>query len=58
MEKSEKLLVGKAATKDHFTQAAALAIEDAKPAKYNKFKVELTKRGIARSLEIAAGGTV
>jgi len=54
----EKALIGKSVGKETFAAAASAGIKSAKPLKYNKFKVELTRRSIARALEIAAAGGV
>jgi xanthine dehydrogenase YagS FAD-binding subunit len=52
---AEKELVGKDATTATFRQAADRALHDAKPYRYNKFKVELARRSIVRALSIAGG---
>lgn len=52
----EKFLVGKQVDKSTFEQAAELALKDAKPLSYNKFKVELSKRAIRRALAVSAKG--
>jgi xanthine dehydrogenase YagS FAD-binding subunit len=56
LEKAEKVLIGKTPSAALFAAAAQAAVEGAKPTKYNKFKVELTKRSVERALQIAAGG--
>jgi xanthine dehydrogenase YagS FAD-binding subunit len=48
---AERSLAGKPATKQSFRQAAEIALADAKPAKHNKFKVELAMRTIVRAYE-------
>jgi xanthine dehydrogenase YagS FAD-binding subunit len=53
---AERFLVGKAAEGAVFQQAAALALEDAKPLPGNAFKVELSKRAIRRALTVSANG--
>ena len=53
---AEKSLVGSPATTDTFRKAADLAVADAKPQKYNAFKVELAKTSIVRALTLAAQG--
>jgi xanthine dehydrogenase YagS FAD-binding subunit len=53
---AEKILVGSVANEKTFTAAAEATIREAKPQKYNRFKVELARRAIARALTIAAGG--
>ena len=56
---AEKFLTGKEATEANFKQAAEMEMKQAKPLEYNKFKVELGKRAIARALMQAMnGGTV
>lgn len=47
---AEKILVGSKANEQTFRAAAEATIKDAKPQKYNKFKVEMAKRAIVRSL--------
>ncbi len=53
---AEKFLTGKAATEANFKQAAEAEMRNAKPLEYNKFKVELGKRGIVRALQMAMNG--
>jgi xanthine dehydrogenase YagS FAD-binding subunit len=53
---AERFLVGKPATPETFTQAAAIALQSAKPLTYNGFKVELSKRIIQRALAVVARG--
>jgi len=53
---AEKALVGEPATADTFRKAADIAIAEAKPQKYNAFKVELAKTSIVRALTLAAQG--
>lgn len=53
---AEKVLVGKAATEAVFMQAAEAEMRNAKPLEHNRFKVELGKRAIVRSLSMANGG--
>jgi xanthine dehydrogenase YagS FAD-binding subunit len=53
---SERSLIGAPATADTFRKAADLAVADAKPQKYNAFKVELAKTSIVRALTLAAQG--
>ncbi len=52
----EQFLVGKQVDKSTFEQAAAMALKDAKPLTYNKFKVELSQRVIRRALAVSAKG--
>ncbi len=47
---AEQLLVDTGPTEKSFRSAAELALQDAKPRQYNKFKVELAKRTIVRAL--------
>jgi xanthine dehydrogenase YagS FAD-binding subunit len=51
---AEKLLIGKTASEETFTTAAAKAMQDAKPLEHNRFKIELGKRSIVRALQLAA----
>ncbi len=53
---AEKFLTGKEATEANFKQAAEMEMKQAKPLEYNKFKVELSKRAIARALMMAMNG--
>jgi len=53
---AEKMLVGKEATEANFKQAAEAEMKLAKPLEHNKFKVELGKRTIIRSLQMAMSG--
>jgi len=53
---AEEFLKGKTASKNTFTEAAEIALKDAKPLKYNEFKVELVKRAIGRALAVSAKG--
>lgn len=50
---AEKMLLGKEASEANFKAAAEAEMDAAKPLKYNKFKVELGKRAIARALYMA-----
>jgi xanthine dehydrogenase YagS FAD-binding subunit len=47
---AEKILVGAKPNEQTFTAAATAAVREAKPQKYNKFKVEMAKRAIVRAL--------
>ena len=53
---AEKLLVGREATEANFKAAADAEMKQAKPLEYNKFKVELGRRAIARALMQAMNG--
>ena len=53
---AESFLIGKVANTETFQQAAALALQGAKPLAYNGFKVELAKRAILRALVVSAKG--
>ncbi len=53
---AEKFLTGKEAAEANFKQAAEMEMKQAKPLEYNKFKVELGKRAIARALMQAMNG--
>jgi xanthine dehydrogenase YagS FAD-binding subunit len=52
---AEKALVGQKPTEATFTAAAKAALKDAKPQKYNGFKVELAQRTIVRALSTVGG---
>jgi xanthine dehydrogenase YagS FAD-binding subunit len=52
---AENFLKGKAATVANFTQAAALAMKEAKGHGYNNFKLKLAPNTIVESLKTAAG---
>jgi xanthine dehydrogenase YagS FAD-binding subunit len=52
---AEDELVGNDATTPTFERAADLALKDAKPYRYNEFKIELARRSVARALSIAGG---
>jgi xanthine dehydrogenase YagS FAD-binding subunit len=53
---AEQFLQGKPAETATFQQAAELALRNAKPLKYNAFKVDMTKRAIRRALTVSAQG--
>jgi xanthine dehydrogenase YagS FAD-binding subunit len=53
---AEKFLNGKEATEANFKAAADAEMKAAKPLEHNKFKVELGKRAIVRSLIMAMNG--
>ncbi|MGL5803862.1 MAG: FAD binding domain-containing protein [Xenococcaceae cyanobacterium] len=53
---AEEFLKGKAAETTIFQQAAEMALQEAKPLKYNAFKVEMAKRAIRRALTVSAQG--
>ena len=55
-ETAEALLAGKPANEASFLAAAAEALHEAKPYKYNAFKVELAKRTIVRAFTLAVQG--
>jgi xanthine dehydrogenase YagS FAD-binding subunit len=48
---AEKALEGQQASPETFQHAADAAMADAKPLKYNAFKIELAKRALVRTLE-------
>jgi xanthine dehydrogenase YagS FAD-binding subunit len=54
-EEAEALLTGKPLSEETFQVAAARVMQDAKPSRHNKFKIEMAKRAVARSLSIAGG---
>ncbi len=54
---AEKALVGQKPTEATFTAAAKAALKDAKPQKYNGFKIELAQRTIVRALSTVGGLT-
>lgn len=47
---AEKILVGAKPNEETFKAAAEATVREAKPQKYNKFKVEMAKRAIVRAL--------
>lgn len=50
-QEAERALEGQPANADTFRKAADAAMADAKPLKYNGFKIELAKRALVRALE-------
>jgi xanthine dehydrogenase YagS FAD-binding subunit len=52
---AEKALVGQKPTETAFTTAAKAAMKDAKPQKFNAFKIELAQRTIVRALTTVGG---
>ncbi|MDP5045118.1 MAG: xanthine dehydrogenase family protein subunit M [Leeuwenhoekiella sp.] len=50
LDKVEKFLIGKKATKETFEAAADLALQDAKPLDQNEYKIELAKKTLVRAL--------
>ena len=48
---AEKVLEGQPASAENFRRAADAAMADAKPLKYNGFKIELAKRALIRTLQ-------
>jgi xanthine dehydrogenase YagS FAD-binding subunit len=55
---AEKALTGRPANVQTYQQAAAIALQDAKPHQHNAFKIELAKRTLVRALTTAAEKTV
>ncbi len=53
---AEKFLVGKEASEANFKLAAEVEMRNARPLEHNKFKVELSRRGIVRALQMAMNG--
>lgn len=53
---TEKLLVGKIASREVFEQAAEAEMKNAAPLEHNEYKVKLGKWAIVRALEKAASG--
>jgi xanthine dehydrogenase YagS FAD-binding subunit len=53
---AEQFLKGKPAETATFQQVAELVLRDAKPLKYNAFKVDMAKRAIRRALTVSAQG--
>ena len=53
---AEKMLVGKEGTEANFELAAEAEMRNARPLEHNKFKVELSRRGIVRALQMAMNG--
>jgi xanthine dehydrogenase YagS FAD-binding subunit len=54
---AEAALEGKAADERNFHAAAEAAMRDAKPLKYNGFKIELAKRALVRALSVTTQTT-
>jgi xanthine dehydrogenase YagS FAD-binding subunit len=54
---AEQILVGAKANAQTFQAAAEATVREAKPYKYNAFKVEMSKRAIALAIATAAEGT-
>lgn len=52
---AEKMLVGAKVNQETFRAAAEATVKEAKPQKHNKFKVEMAKRAIVRSLTEVGG---
>jgi xanthine dehydrogenase YagS FAD-binding subunit len=55
VEAAEKVLNGNVMSESLFKKAAEAALAGARPLKYNKFKIELSKRTIVRALKTAGG---
>src|SRR3989440_60379 len=53
--RSEELLAGKKLEAANLRQAAAAAVEGARPYRDNAFKVELAQRAVVRALQVAGG---
>ena len=53
---AEEFLLGKSAAGATFTEAAEIALQEAKPLTHNGYKVELAKRAIRRALTVSAQG--
>jgi xanthine dehydrogenase YagS FAD-binding subunit len=56
LTEAEAFLSGKPADPAIFKQAAAIALEGAKPLTYNAFKVKMAQRAIERALIVSAKG--
>lgn len=54
---AEKILVGAKANQETFRAAAEATVKEAKPQKHNRFKIEMAKRAIVRSLTEVGGMT-
>ena len=54
-EAAEKVLIGGYPNSETYKNAAEAALSDAKPYKYNGFKIELAKRTLVRALETVGG---
>lgn len=52
---AEKSLIGSAANEQSYRKAAEAALAEAKPYKYNAFKIELAKRTLVRALTTTGG---
>lgn len=55
---AEEMLVNQSPETEQFQQAAALALQNARPYPHNAFKVELAQRAIVRALETATAGGI
>ena len=54
---AERMLMGKAAGKEAFGQAAEALLQGAKGYEHNTFKIEMAKQGVVRALVLASQGT-
>lgn len=54
-EEAEQALIGKPATRENFEVAAGILLDGAVGYEHNRFKIELAKRAVARSLESLEG---
>ena len=54
---AEESLAGASPSEANFRRAAEAALADAKPSGDNEFKIELARRMVVRTLELAAAGT-
>jgi xanthine dehydrogenase YagS FAD-binding subunit len=56
VQDAEKSLLGKRATSEAFSEAAELALAGAEPLSQNRFKVDLGKHSVVRTLRLASTG--
>lgn len=56
-DKAEKLLVGRRPNPRLFREAAAAAVDGARPLEHNRYKVELARRVVARALATVGGAS-
>lgn len=52
-KEAEEVLLGTAPSLENFRKAAEAALQNAKPQKHNKFKIELSKRCLTHALKLA-----
>ena len=57
MLEAEKVLTGKPANPETFTQAADILLKGARGYEHNAFKIEMAKQAVVRALTLASQGT-